>query len=221
MSGTIRAWTPRKSPSRFASVGRISPPTSTASLPLPRPAPRSDSASGSGTGRPRPSSASARPPPRGRSRSRWPTSIAPPPRSPMPPTVCATPAGSPSPRPDSLLYRRPPTASDANRRGDVGGSASADPAFPCEGRKDLGQVGASDLGEVVGDPGVWFVDLEDPPEVDRGSDHDDIAVGAVDGRLQVLDLVGAVPHRREQGADVGIGPEGVDQAPHEVGPRID
>ena len=55
--------------------------------------------------------------------------------------------------------------------------------------QDTIEVGPADLLQVVINPGERLVDLDDPAQVDRGADDHRVAVGAVDGGFQVLQLL--------------------------------
>src|SRR5437667_10041893 len=67
------------------------------------------------------------------------------------------------------------------------------------------QIRLCDLMQFIPHPDGRLADGNDAPEVHRGPDHDDVAIGGRDGLLQFLDLLRTIAHRGQHGAEMRIG----------------
>lgn len=81
--------------------------------------------------------------------------------------------------------------------------------LPDEGSESLGQRGRPVVGERVARVPHGVVDVDETSEIHRRAGHDDVAIDGVDRRLELLELLVSVSHRREHVPDGGVLGEGV------------
>ena len=73
---------------------------------------------------------------------------------------------------------------------------------------------------LVAHPQGGFIDREDPGQLDGCGKNNEVAIRLIDCHLQIANLVRAIAHCREDGADVGVCPEDLPDCPPRIRPGI-
>ena len=94
------------------------------------------------------------------------------------------------------------------------------PIRPCSSRS-VRERGLADLLEPVGHAKGGHVEVDQAAEVDRRPDQDELGAAGLDRRAQVVHLLAAVAHRREQRAYVGVVLEGLGDRADRGGSWVD
>ncbi len=82
-----------------------------------------------------------------------------------------------------------------------------------EALQQVAEVGFAYLFEVVEDPGIGLVDVDDPVQIDGRTNDHRIAIGGVDRRFEICSCSSPYPMAGRIVTDVGIDLEGLLQRP--------
>src|SRR6058998_3766234 len=88
-------------------------------------------------------------------------------------------------------------------------------------RQDVVQVGLADLLQLVGDAQRRLLEMDRPAQVDGRGDQHQIAIDLVDRLLQLVHLLFAVAHRRQQRPDARVFAECCGDRADGGGSRVD
>src|SRR5664279_707706 len=85
---------------------------------------------------------------------------------------------------------------------------------------NLSKIRIANLLEIIINPGIGFLDFDDPVQIDRGSYNYTVAICIVNGCFKVFQLLISITHRRKKRSYIRIQPECFAKSSHSIWSRI-